>query len=152
MKVVKKNVYYCDFCKKKGLRSLKTHEKHCTGNPDRVCRLCDGASIKPIIEKYKKYFTIKETERVEVNEGFVWTTETFIDIKVVYHKEFTLKDIVKELEYECPNCILAIIRCLGLNRYYFEKKFKFNYKEELGEWWSEKNREDEEEDYRNLCY
>ena len=148
MKVVKKNVYYCDFCKKKGLRSLKTHEKHCTGNPDRVCRLCDGASIKPLLDKYKKYFTIKET--IDYGDGRF--NEEYITIKVVYHKEFTLKDITNELDPICPNCILAIIRCLGLNRYYFDGKFKFDYKKELDSWWSEKNREDEEEEYRNLCY
>ena len=64
MKVVKKNVYYCDYCNKKGLRSLKAHEKHCTANPDRECRLCDNPSVKEIIEKYQRLFevVIKQVE------------------------------------------------------------------------------------------
>lgn len=37
-----KKVYYCDFCKKKGMSaaSMSKHEKHCTLNSNRQCRLC----------------------------------------------------------------------------------------------------------------
>ena len=37
---VRKLVYYCDFCKKYKLTpfSMRLHEKHCTLNPQRVCR------------------------------------------------------------------------------------------------------------------
>ena len=146
MKVVKKNVYYCDFCKKKSLRSLKTHEKHCTGNPDRECRLCDNAQIKPIIEKYKKYF-----ELIEKMDDRSWC-DGLISIKIIYHKEFTLEDIINELDYRCPNCILAIIRCLELNRWYFDKKYKFDYKKELDSWWGEINKKAQEDDMRDYVY
>lgn len=124
MRIVKKNVYYCDFCNKKGLRSLKIHEKHCTANPDRECRLCENSSVKDIIEKYKGYFKIiiKEAEYGE-------------NVRVEYSRNFTLDDIRNELDYNCPNCLLAIIRCVGLNRFYFERKFQFNYKKEMDEWW-----------------
>jgi len=142
MKIIKKNVYYCDFCKKKGLRSLKVHEKHCTANPDRECRLCENQPIRPIIDKYQKYFEVKIREDVLYGDT----------VKVVYKKEFTLNDIVNELDYRCPNCILAIIRCLGLNRFYFEDKFKFEYKKEVDGWWSEINKEAQEEDGRSLIY
>lgn len=133
MKVVKKNVYYCDFCSKKGLRSLKIHERHCTANPDRVCRLCGRESIREIIEKYKKYFRIIEIPDEEQDEGIPYETGS---IKVEYLKDFTLDDIRNELDYNCPNCLLAIIRCAGLNRWYFGTKFKFDYRKELKEWWS----------------
>lgn len=137
MKVIKKNVYYCDFCKKKSLRSVKIHEKHCTANPDRECRLCDNRSIKPIIEKYQKYFYLR-TERDS--------------LRVIFLKEFTLKDLVNELDYTCPNCILALIRCLGLNRWYMDKKYKFDYKKALDEWWAEVNKKAWEEDEHNSIY
>jgi len=41
MFIVKKSVFYCDFCRKYKLTSyaMKVHEKHCTMNPDRVCRM-----------------------------------------------------------------------------------------------------------------
>lgn len=142
MKVKIKKVYYCDFCKKRALRSLAQHEKHCTGNPDRECRLCENKSIKKIIEKYRKLFTIKE----------IHTGLQPCSVTPVFKKKFTLKDIINELDYRCPNCILAIIRCLGLNRYYFEKKFKFDYKKELGKWWEAVNEEAREEAERETYY
>ncbi len=147
MLVKKKNVYYCEYCKKKSLRSLKTHEKHCTANPDRECKLCDNQSIKPIIEKYQKYFYIRETK----NHSYIADLNT-IEITPVFKKEFTLEDLTNELDYECPNCILALIRCLDLNRYWMDKKYKFDYKEALNEWWAEVNKKAWEEDEHDSIY
>ncbi len=41
MHSVRKLVYYCEFCRKYKLtpQSMKLHEKHCTLNPDRICRM-----------------------------------------------------------------------------------------------------------------
>ena len=148
MKVIKKNVYYCDFCKKRSLRSLKEHEKHCTGNPDRSCQLChrpDG--IRAIAEKFLAKFEIIETDAfIEFN--------TVIDgtVKVKWIEEFTLDDVRAEIDqYEegCPNCLLAVIRYAGLNRYYFEKRFKFDYKKELDEWWDCHNEEQRAGQFEN---
>ncbi len=141
MKVKKKCVYYCDFCKKKSLRSLKIHEKHCTANPDRECRLCDNKSIKPIIEKYRNYFYVRE---------FMKPLSLAPTTQVDFKRKFTLKDIVNELDYICPNCILAIIRCLGLNRYYMGKRFKYNYKKALDNWWKIVNEEVRREAEREM--
>lgn len=147
MKVVRKNVYYCDFCKKKSLRSLKIHEKHCTANSDRACRLCDNKPIKPIIEKYQKYFYLRETKSPDpISE---WDE---IKITPVFKKKFTLKDLINELDYECPNCILALIRCLDLNRYWMDKKYKFNYKKALANWWAVENKRAWEEDEHDSIY
>ncbi len=147
MIVKKKNVYYCEFCKKKSLRSLKTHEKHCTGNPDRECRLCDNKPIKPIIEKYQEYFHVRETR----NHSYISALDT-IEITPVFKKEFTLKDLVNELDYICPNCIFALIRCLGLNRYWMNKKYKFDYQKALANWWAVANREQLKQDYHDSMY
>lgn len=134
MKTKRKIVYYCDFCTKKSLRSLKIHEKHCTANPDRECRLCEHLSIRNIIDKYKKLFTVHP-----------------MNFAVRFKKKFTLNDIKNELEYNCPNCIFAIIRCLGLNRYYMKGKIEyFNYKKELEDWWELANEEAREDDEREL--
>ena len=135
MKTKRKIVYYCDYCSKKSLRSLKIHEKHCTANPDRECRLCDNKSIKPIIEKYQKFFTVHP-----------------MNCMVKFKKEFTLKNIIDELDYICPNCIFAIIRCLGLNRYYMGNKFKFNYREELDKWWAIVNEEQRRQGEHDSIY
>ena len=36
--------YYCDHCNKGGCSGghMKNHEKHCTKNPERVCRMCSA--------------------------------------------------------------------------------------------------------------
>lgn len=149
MKVKKKNVYYCDFCKKKSLRSLKIHEKHCTANPDRECRLCDNKSIKPIIEKYKKLFYLREIKKHLFSNPDMAEVATIIP---VFTKKFTLKELINELDYICPNCILAMIRCLGLNRYYMNNKFKFDYKKELDNWWAITNEEARRQDERETYY
>ena len=136
MKVKIKKVYYCDFCKKRALRSLAQHERHCTGNPDRECRLCENRDIKEIIRKYREFFIIAETNTLQE-----WPE------KPIFKKEFTLQNIIDELDYRCPNCILTIIRALGLNHWYFDKKFDFHYKKELEDWWKINNEEAYREDY-----
>lgn len=42
MKTKKVNRYWCDHCNKAGLqsRAMVVHEKHCTMNPARECRVC----------------------------------------------------------------------------------------------------------------
>ncbi len=42
MKTKKVNRYWCDYCNKAGLSksSMERHEKHCTLNPSRSCRVC----------------------------------------------------------------------------------------------------------------
>lgn len=139
MRIKIKKVYYCDFCSKRALRSLAEHEKHCTANPDRQCRLCaeeGNPPIRPIIDKYKGFFRLEKAKDD-------WGLDT---IKVIFIKDFTLDDIQKKLNCKCPNCTLSIIRCLRLNRYYFEKKFEFDYKKELESWWK-KVEEEQLRDY-----
>lgn len=142
MKVVKKNVYYCDFCKKRSLRSLKKHEKHCTGNPDRYCQLCgrpDG--IREIGDKLRAKFRVTPLNNWAESEKVEWI------------QEFQLEDVRTEIEqYDegcCPNCLLAVIRAAGLNRYYFEKRFNFDYKKELDEWWACHNEANDGDPYEH---
>jgi hypothetical protein len=47
--------YQCDFCGKRNLSGghMKAHEKHCTANPDRICRFhahCDDPIQPPMAE------------------------------------------------------------------------------------------------------
>ena len=72
-------------------------------------------------------------------------------LRVMFKKKFTLKDIINELDYRCPNCILAIIRALGLNRWYMKGKIEyFDYKKELEEWWESANEEAQEEEREDM--
>lgn len=141
MKTIKKNVYYCDFCKKRSLRSLKEHEKHCTGNPDRSCQLCDRPDgIRAIGDKFLAMFEIISTDAfIEYNSVIDGT------VKIKWIQEFQLIDVINETEQydgvSCPNCILAVIRYAGLNRYYFKNRFKYDYKGQLESWWESVNEE-----------
>lgn len=128
MKIVKKNVYYCDFCKKKSLNSLRKHEKHCTANPDRICRLCGKESIRDIIEKYAGMFVI-DFEYEDISQWMI--------LKPRFLKEFTLNDIKNDTR--CPTCTLTVFRCAGLTWGYFRNKFEYDYKAELKDWWEVEN-------------
>jgi len=123
MKTKIKTVYYCDYCKKHSFRSLVEHEKHCTANPDRECRLCQNPSVLPIIEKIKGKMNYGEDEHL------------FSENHKVH--QFFLDNIKNELDELCPNCILTIIRCTGLNKYPYN--IEFDYKDELEKWWKEFN-------------
>ena len=138
MKVIMKKVYYCDFCKKHGLRSIATHESHCTGNPDRDCRMCENqVPIKPIIEKYKAL--VVADDHLDEDSGQVWTTWGMSN-------EFKMEDLLSDTE-GCPACTLTVIRCAG-----FPPTVEWSYKKAVDEWWASRNAQDWQEQERNAYY
>lgn len=131
MKTIKKNVYYCDHCKKKSLaaHAMKVHEKHCTANPNRECRVCDNKFINEAIDEFKLRFeftdqpetdciTGEPTGRREVRAS--WTGEPV-----------TLKEI-RDRADNCPACILAILRQTDFFQGMVDTG-KFDFKTELAE-------------------
>ena len=122
MKIKIKKVYYCEFCNKHSLRTLVEHEKHCTANPNRVCKLCEifeiSNNLLELIEKYKKITEEYNGRATELNQ------------------EVVLNELRKDTDY-CPNCILTVIRCSGLNNILTYDGY--NYKEELRKVWEEFN-------------
>lgn len=121
MKVVKKNVYYCDYCKKKGLSKhhMFNHEARCTANPKRTCGLCEMiVNIGEYVEELKLRFIIHtdpDTQQYHVE----WKGEPI-----------TLSQIMSHVE-GCPNCTLAVLRqtklnyeCCGLEKFDYKKDFK----------------------------
>jgi hypothetical protein len=118
MKIKTKKVYYCDYCKKHSLRNLIEHEKHCTANPNRACKLCEisglSNNIPELIEKYKKIVDEYKKHPTEIDQ------------------EKLLNELRTDTEC-CPNCILTIIRCSGLNSAL--AFYTYNYKEELKSFW-----------------
>lgn len=115
MKTVKKNVYYCDFCKKKGLSAghIATHEKHCTGNPERECRLCELGEDIILTKKERKILVNKANKLVNLfmkNDVKIdnFGTRTYgADKQSQFKKKF--KIIVLDF-ISCPACILSILR------------------------------------------
>lgn len=110
MKVKTKKVYYCDFCKKKSLRKdiIINHEKHCTLNINRECRVCTymeikQKDIKPLIKRFKGSNDIQQVGELD--------------------EKYILREIEKE--FDCPACILTILRILKITTY------DFNYKKAM---------------------
>lgn len=143
MKIIKKNVYYCDHCKKKGLSAgaMKSHEKHCTGNPKRECAMCDNVEVKDIpkvISEFKQRFKIepKPYDESFQAEKIIWLSKE--------EKEITL-DEIREQAKGCPNCILTIIRGIGLK---YLHDFEFDHQKEIERWWTEKNEMQQNEEYQ----
>ena len=145
MRVIKKNVYYCDFCKKKSLRSLKRHEERCTQNPDRRCGMCDIIDLNPILDEFEDKFVLCVTEHKEHWPGSAIYEEV---IEPIWKDEFTLQDIQGAVD-GCPACILSVVRCLGLNFWYFQGRFKYDFKAARSDWWDATNKENLR---REFCY
>lgn len=124
MKTIKKNVYYCDFCHKHRLQAgaIIEHEKHCTLNPARHCRMCDDGPINPEVRVIEHKNSI----------GPVWL-----------EKEVTINGD------ECPACVLAFVRQNKITNVLikFPKNgsVHWDYKAATEKWWEERNREMESE-------
>lgn len=131
MKIIKKNVYYCDFCKKKGLGKyyIEKHENRCTLNPNRVCGLCGLSNISDFVDKLKLHFEVKPD-----NENYGLDTIFWIGEKL------TLSDLRTWVE-DCPNCLLSLIRQSGLLSYAYNE-FHFDYKTEVAVVFANKCNED----------
>lgn len=92
MKMTTVKKYTCDFCKKSKytIQSMRLHEKHCTMNPDRECRMCCFA--------------------------FGGSTSSMAELLAIYGdgSDNNLKALRNCVD-GCPACILATIRQAGIN-------------------------------------
>lgn len=120
MKSAKRWRYYCDHCKKSGGSKyhMERHEKVCTRNPDRSCRMCRYLIDEPTPN-------LKEMINI-VNKGvddFDWIDGAL---------EKTTEDVLKKLKEitKCPACRLAAI-CQAKEG----EIIQFNYKKEKEEFW-----------------
>ena len=143
MRIVKKNVYYCEHCKKRNLSAsaMGLHEKHCTANLERKCRICEqrcGSSpnLKEIVAEYKSRFTIQEREQ---KEDDVFGSDFKYEEVVFIGEPITLKEVRDKVD-NCPACILAIMRqCKFCYHYFDEYGFKdFDFKKELNSEFTER--------------
>jgi len=143
MKTIKKNVYYCDYCGKHNLSAsnISKHEKHCTANPERVCRLCEGREIKPFIEALKKRFKIIESPIDDL--------PNIIKFKIKWIGKKIILDEILNYTEACPNCTLAILRQTKLNYQIFG--FNYDYQKELAEWWKEIANEEWERERQEMA-
>jgi hypothetical protein len=116
--------YYCDFCGKGGCSasSMSQHEKHCTMNPKRDCRMCEiaGNYQQPMAEL----------------------------IALIPKNHFDFNDAVltalRDATENCPACILAVLRQSGITATYAG----FRYDEECKQFWADINERESREEFR----
>ena len=115
--------YYCEFCGKGGMSShhMVKHEKHCTMNPDRKCRMCafiDNAS--PNTREFIARVPVPEYDK-EVG-SFLW---------VLINRAEIAAAISKILVDSCPACSLAVLRQTKIHSF----EAGFDYKKECVLFW-----------------
>jgi len=108
VRVVQKNVYYCEFCKRHRLtkNAIEAHEPRCIYNPGRVCRW---------------EFSSGEHGQIDVAAVAVLTAERELQAE---------EDVVwlREQTDGCPACMLAAVVQSGL---FGETRDAFDYKAEV---------------------
>lgn len=101
--------YYCDFCNKGGnsASAMSRHEKHCTMNPARECRMCALVENeqRPMPDLVACLSPLLLPEILSL-EDHLWQRES--------QKCMAL---LRESAGGCPACILAAIRQGGLVSY-----------------------------------
>lgn len=142
MKTVKKNVYYCDHCKKKGLAAshIRNHEARCTNNPNRYCGACERQSIVEVVADLKARFTLADNPNAFDSADPEWFAKEGVNTEeklVTWIGEPVTLQEVRDLADNCPACTLAILRQTGLNRHYFHLD-TFEFKVELKEFMKDK--------------
>lgn len=118
--------FYCDHCRKSGCSGghMAKHEKHCCGNPDRVCRMCErGQTVQPPIDDL-----IAALER---GVRFVPSSDPAFD--GWFEADLTALRAVAE---SCPACMLAAIIQLKKRNPGESYNIEFDFKAEAKEFWS----------------
>ncbi len=130
--------YWCDHCNKGGCgkHQMQTHEKHCTMNPDRYCRLCKSDNTQllraiGVLPNPKDY-------GVE-NKDYLYAWTSYPKMHEVL--EQVMPDVRAILD-NCPVCMLAALRQRGQGELYSST---FDYQKEMKEHWDEVN------DYAEEC-
>ena len=134
--------YYCEFCGKGSCSGggMAIHEKHCTMNPNRECRMCDASQ--------RAYGDAVQQPIADL-------------IAALGDGQKTGMAALRELASSCPACILAAIRQSGLPEAEDARQregtygsngdidgtwMAFNFKKEADGFWSDYNANEREND------
>jgi hypothetical protein len=125
------NRYYCEFCGKSGgaAWAMKKHEKYCTLNPNRRCRMCEL-----IKQKQSDYVEIiAHIQKTQSGISHLCPLGTTPENDAKWEG---LLDYVREKTDNCPACILAAYRQAGV---FMATVTNFDYKKECQEFFAEYN-------------
>ena len=146
MKVKTIKAYYCDFCGKRMLSGgwMSRHEKGCTMNPGRECRMCEGVDIRSLTKKYSRGIIITEGS-TEFGSRFTAEWEK-------YARKFKIEDIIDDCD-GCPACSFAVLRLSGQNHHWITDLIgPFNYKAIRNKYWKERNLDEQQDAERDAMY
>lgn len=138
--------YYCDFCKKSNcsVSAMSVHEKHCTMNPDRICRLC--LRVDEVQKPMKELLALlpdPNSFQSDTNEF------PFYDEELLQKAIEAVMPTLREATNNCPNCILAALRQKGIP---VLMATSFSYKNEMTAFWLDINSQEYEADQRASLY
>lgn len=134
MKVKQMTVYVCDFCKKKRYRknAMEKHEKHCTMNPNRECRMCGEMDLEQVpMERLLALLPNKGDFRGQL-VGFPIIESG--DLRAAVTDALPM---LREETGGCPMCMFSALRQAGLLPWLDDAEFDF--KKELASAWKEIN-------------
>ncbi len=101
------NRYYCEHCKKAGqvARHIERHERHCTMNPFRICRVCplvdsEQQPIRTLMAVLPEESIGTDWEGCELSNGWPGIDEAVKKLR--------------DLSGGCPACMMAALRQKGI--------------------------------------
>ena len=116
MRTRKVSRYWCDFCDKGGLQkhAMAVHEKHCTLNPGRECRVCQ------IVDPERDSSFVKKTlpELIALlpqisdytPDGAEWYSDCTPEGAEWYRAIDAAVPILRAATGDCPACMMAALR------------------------------------------
>lgn len=121
----KVNRYYCEYCKKANCSaaSISRHEKACTMNPNRTCRMCALLDL----EQPRMSDLLNVLPKPKITEEY--DIVTFRNVGEIEEKMKKLREVTEN----CPACILAALRQKGIP---VRAISSFNFTEECSAFWS----------------
>lgn len=105
--------YICDFCGKKGYSAghMRNHEKHCTMNINRECRMCDGFASPPVLPLVVPEFALRKPP--DYWDDFAG--KLFPALFTAEESKQVIEDAQHAADF-CPACTLAILRLSDLTK------------------------------------
>jgi len=127
MRVKKINRYWCDFCNRGGLQSfaMSKHEKHCTLNPNRKCRVCDLLGVAPVLQELIDM--LPDPTTYNTAECLAQKHEETEHYKLTQQLE-EIYPAFRDAAGDCPACMMAALR---LKKIPVPMMEKFNFKAEM---------------------
>lgn len=128
--------YYCEHCKKAGCSAghMNTHERGCTANPNRACRMCKmvEAEQKPLAELLAAFDGYVAPEPVRDPFGII------IDYPTGPNQEPYVKKL-EAITGGCPACMLAAVRAFDKSKPKLAGAFDVEFKRRKDELWQRVN-------------